>query len=140
MAQKKYVSLSKLSTFLENLKDTFSTLSHKHTLSDITDYKAVTVDSSLSPTSTNPVQNKILDAEFDAISEAMGALEAAIDDRVAVSELSTAVDDALSQAKTSGEFDGEDGYTPVRGTDYWTNADKEEIKAYVDDAILNGEW
>jgi hypothetical protein len=32
------------------------------------------------------------------------------------------------------------GYTPVRGTDYWTDADKAEIKSYVDDAILNGAW
>lgn len=35
---------------------------------------------------------------------------------------------------------GNDGKTPVRGTDYWTDADKAEIKAYVDDAILNGAW
>lgn len=32
------------------------------------------------------------------------------------------------------------GYTPVRGTDYWTDEDIAQIKAYVDDAILNGEW
>ena len=35
---------------------------------------------------------------------------------------------------------GEDGYTPVRGTDYWTEADKAEIKGYVDEAILGGAW
>ena len=35
---------------------------------------------------------------------------------------------------------GADGHTPVKGTDYWTEADKSEIKQYVDDAILNGEW
>lgn len=35
---------------------------------------------------------------------------------------------------------GAAGYTPVRGTDYWTDADKAEIKAYVDEAILNGAW
>lgn len=50
------------------------------------------------------------------------------------------LDAVLAQAKASGEFDGADGYTPVRGTDYWTDADKAEIKSYVDDAILNGEW
>ena len=55
-------------------------------------------------------------------------------------ELETAVDDALMEAKESGIFDGEDGYTPQRETDYWTEADKNEIKAYVDEAILNGEW
>ena len=35
---------------------------------------------------------------------------------------------------------GADGYTPVRGTDYWTDEDIATIKAYVDDAILGGEW
>lgn len=35
---------------------------------------------------------------------------------------------------------GKDGYTPVRGKDYWTEADKAEIKSYVDTAILNGAW
>lgn len=35
---------------------------------------------------------------------------------------------------------GEAGYTPLRGTDYWTDADKAEIKAYVDEAILGGAW
>ena len=84
--------------------------------------------------------------------------------------LQTDLEDALAQAKASGEFDGADGasvthiwngttlmvtsasgtssanlkgdagYSPVRGTDYWTAADKAEIKSYVDDAILNGAW
>ena len=35
---------------------------------------------------------------------------------------------------------GDPGYSPVRGTDYWTDADKAEIKAYVDEAILGGAW
>ena len=35
---------------------------------------------------------------------------------------------------------GTDGYTPARGTDYWTEEDKAEIKAYVDKAILGGAW
>lgn len=70
--QKKYVSLSKLSTFLDNLKNTFAALGHKHTINDLTDY---TVDSTLSSESTNPVQNKVLDAEFDSIATTMNALE-----------------------------------------------------------------
>lgn len=36
--------------------------------------------------------------------------------------------------------DGQKGTTPVRGTDYWTAADKAEIKSYVDNAILGGVW
>ncbi|OTA59846.1 collagen-like domain-containing protein [Limosilactobacillus reuteri] len=35
---------------------------------------------------------------------------------------------------------GTDGKSPIRGTDYWTDADKAEIKKWVDDAILNGKW
>ena len=39
---------------------------------------------------------------------------------------------------------GNDGHTPARGVDYWTEDDKNEIlnetKNYVDDAILNGKW
>ena len=34
----------------------------------------------------------------------------------------------------------EDGYTPIRGTDYWTDEDIAEIKSYVDEAILGGAW
>ena len=35
---------------------------------------------------------------------------------------------------------GEDGKTPVKGTDYWTASDIAEIKNYVEDAILKGSW
>lgn len=46
-------------------------------------------------------------------------------------KLDEAIDTALEQAKESGEFDGEDGYTPVKGTDYFTPADKGEIVSQV---------
>ena len=35
---------------------------------------------------------------------------------------------------------GADGKTPVRGTDYWTEDDINTIKAYCENAVLNGEW
>ena len=41
---------------------------------------------------------------------------------------------------SSADLKGDPGYSPARGTDYWTDADKAEIKSYVDDAILNGAW
>lgn len=44
--------------------------------------------------------------------------------------LPTAINAALEQAKQSGDFDGkdgDDGYTPQKGVDYWTAADKQEI-------------
>ena len=76
MSNKKYASLSTLQAFLESLRETFSSLGHKHTISDITDYK---IDTELSSTSTNPVQNKALNDEFDAIATAINALDSAID-------------------------------------------------------------
>ena len=35
---------------------------------------------------------------------------------------------------------GNPGYSPIRGEDYWTDVDKEEIKSYINEAILRGEW
>ena len=35
---------------------------------------------------------------------------------------------------------GGGGSAPVKGVDYWTPEDIAEIKSYVDDAILGGEW
>jgi hypothetical protein len=82
MATKKYVSLSKLETFLGKLNSRFAQISHKHTVSDITDYS---IDAELSSTSTNPVQNKVLDSEFEAIANSMGALDLAIDGKADIS-------------------------------------------------------
>lgn len=73
---KKYASLATLQTFLDNLKATFSLLGHKHKISDLTDY---TVDTTLSSTSSNPIANKTVDAEFEAIATSMNALDLAID-------------------------------------------------------------
>lgn len=58
----------------------------------------------------------------------------------------TAVNASGDDSTGGGTFDIGDvignmqGHTPVRGTDYWTDADKNEIKSYVNDAILNGKW
>lgn len=49
--------------------------------------------------------------------------------------------DLTEEQKASLKGDkGDPGRTPVRGTDYWTEADKQTIKSYVDEAILNGAW
>lgn len=52
--------------------------------------------------------------------------------------------DGKDGAAGASGADGKDGYTPQRGVDYWTDADKAKIKAYVDeqfgdvDAALDG--
>jgi hypothetical protein len=79
----------------------------------------------------------VLLSDFEALEGTVNKLES---NKLDSSELPTVIDETLAQAKTSGEFDGKDGYTPIRGTDYWTDADKAEIKSYVDDAILGGAW
>lgn len=50
----------------------------------------------------------------------------------------------IDTGKPSRGIQGPAGKTPVKGTDYWTDADKQDVyaeaKKYVDDAILNGKW
>ena len=60
---------------------------------------------------------------------------------ISESSLDTAINSALAVAKESGAFDGEDGYTPVKGKDYFTEADKSEIISAVIAAlpVYNGE-
>lgn len=68
----------------------------------------------------------------------------AISQKLNSSDLTVAINDALTIAKESGEFNGDDGYTPIRGTDFWTEDDKNEMKAYIrsyiEEVILGGEW
>ena len=57
-------------------------------------------------------------------------LRTEVHDFMESSKLTEAVNVALVQAKASGEFDGKDGAsgkTPVKGTDYYTEADKTEM-------------
>ena len=63
-------------------------------------------------------------------------------------EVSTIIEPALALAKESGEFDGytpvkgvdyfdgKPGYTPVKGTDYWTEADIQEMVTETVNAVL----
>ena len=54
-----------------------------------------------------------------------------ISGKLDASKLPEAINSALAQAKESGAFDGENGYTPVKGVDYFTDADKDEIKGEI---------
>ena len=55
----------------------------------------IIVDDALNTSSTNPVQNKVV--------------AKALEDLLPKAELSSAVDDALAQAKASGDFKGDKG-------------------------------
>lgn len=101
--------------------------------------------------------------DYGTIEEMNAAVEAQIDDGVPENGLvmiqrdDTSVDggDATGRVYRKVISNGTYSYTymgdlsglqgpmgpkPVKGTDYWTEADKAEIKKYVDDAILGGAW
>ena len=131
---KKYVSLARLSDFLDNIKANYSQIGHKHTISEITDYK---VDSSLSSTSTNSVQNKVLDAEFNSVATAMNTLEDAIDKKSSVQldgdllstlNIHKLTQEEYEQMLASGSLDETALYlTPDDTTDLSGYATKEDL-------------
>lgn len=117
--ENKYAGLEALGQFLTNLHGVFAPKNHSHT-----------VDSAMSSTSTNPVQNKVIDAEFDAVSTAMGILEAEIDKKsdaghnhntaydtkgAASSALSEAKEyvDTVASGKASTEHNHDDDYDAI---------------------------
>lgn len=55
---------------------------------------------------------------------------------VGAKTLQELVDYALAEAKASGEFNGDPGHTPVKGVDYWTEEDKNEIKQELEETTL----
>ena len=62
---------------------------------------------------------------------AITGLEDALKNGVSEEKVTMAVESALASAKASGAFDGKDGYTPIKGVDYYTESDREEIETYV---------
>ena len=99
MAQKKYVSLSKLSTFLDNIKEIFSPISHTHKQSEITD---LIIDDEVGNTS-NLVKNS-------AVNFALHTLKEELNDNIEAaksytdSEIANLVNAAPETLDTLGEL------------------------------------
>lgn len=111
----------------------------------------------MSYTKQNFEDGKILTADqLNNMEAGIVANETLIGEKLNASELTTAIDTALTQAKESGEFKGEpgekgdkgdpgengtDGYTPVKGVDYFTAEDIAEVaeqasgKVSIDDSL-----
>lgn len=75
----------------------------------------------------NPAQAGATKEEAAQIQQNKTDIEQLTKDKLDASKLPEAVNDALAQAKASGEFKGDPGKTPEKGKDYFTDDDKQEI-------------
>lgn len=73
-----------------------------------------TIDEKLDGYATEQYVNNYAQPKGDYLTEHQD-----ISGKLDASALPTAINTALAQAKASGEFDGKDGYTPVKGKDYF---------------------
>ena len=69
-----------------------------------------------------PVQQGVIEQTIAALNEGVGRVEEAVEG------VQEAIETALQEAKDNGEFDGEDGYTPVKGIDYFDGKDGRDGK------------
>jgi len=75
----------------------------------------------------NPVEAGATTEEAAQIKQNAENIKKLSDDKLDASKLPEAVNDALAQAKESGEFKGEHGKTPEKGKDYFTPAEVQAI-------------
>ena len=143
----KFLDLTGLAALVENIDNELATKVDKESgkslsTNDFTnEYKTklegigegankTTVDNSLSPSSTNPVQNKIIKAELDKklnISQkgsAGGVAELGADGKVPAAQLPSYVDDVIEGYFSGGKFYKESAHT--------TEIKSESDKIYVD--------
>lgn len=99
MAMKKYVSLSKLSTFLSNLKNTFASISHIHTQSDIVD---LIIDDTVKDT-PNLVKNNAINSALKATKEELSKDIEAVKDYTDT-EIANLINSAPETLDTLGEL------------------------------------
>ena len=111
------VTLDQMSEIVAYIK------SNKSLIENITTNK-VNVSDIINNLTTN-VENKPLSGAQGVVLKTL--IDSLDSNKLNASSLTSAINTALAQAKASGEFDGEDGYTPVKGTDFWTQTDKAEI-------------
>lgn len=148
MNKKKYLDRTGLTDILDKLKEKFASLIHTHTKEDITDY---IVDVELSSTSTNPVENKVIKAEFDLVDDKIQTDIDSLRD-----ELKTYVDEKSPEIDVNHDHDDKyyteeeiDAKFDEASDSYETKTDAlsklEQAKSYADNAaftvkndLLNG--
>ena len=127
-----YVGKNSLARFLEKLYETFSKKGHAHSKADILDLPVIP---SIEGLATETYVDK-------AVSEALANIGSGESNTsggfVVRSEAPT--DKTVLWVDTDDESDDTANITPIKGVHYWTDEDKAEIRAYVDEAILGGAW
>ena len=87
----------------------------------------------------NEIQQKVADGEFNGKDGEKGEKgDKGEDGTLTFEELTEEQKTSLKGDKGdtgSAGKDGKDGYTPVKGVDYWTEADKTEVKNYCNSYI-----
>ena len=114
-------------TTLDQMSEVVSYIKSNKTLIEAITTSKVSVADIVNDLVTNAADKPLSAAQGVAVKTLIDALRK---DKLDAAELTNAVNTALAQAKESGEFDGKPGapgYTPVKGKDYFTEADKTEL-------------
>ena len=119
-------------TTLDQMSEVVAYIKSNKSMIDAITTSKVSVADIVNNLTTNVSNKPLSAAQGVALKELIDALS---NDKLDAAELTNAVNTALAQAKESGDFDGADGHTPVKGTDYWTASDKAEIVAETASAI-----
>lgn len=97
----------------------------------------------------NPVQTGATEEEAAQIEQNKQDIASLTEEKLSADKLPEVVNDALAQAKASGEFDGQpgangedgkDGYTPVKGVDYFDGKDGQNGNPGKDGVSATHSW
>jgi hypothetical protein len=131
MEEKKYFGLNGLTALINGLKQNYAQKKHSHELSDLADY---VVDSELSSSSANPIENQVVSAEFDSVKSDLS------DTVLKVPQ--TLTSEELTQVRKNLKFIGKD----VSGQSFTVNNEtlvaspNAEIFGDYDNNIAIGQW
>ena len=135
-------------TTLDELVEIVAYITANKSLIDSVTITKVNIDDIVNNLVTNSAKHPLSASQGVALKSLIDSLDSEIDSKVGLDELTHTVNEALLLAKNSGEFTGPqgeigpqgpqgekgekgdtgaDGKTPVKGVDYFTDADKAEI-------------